>query len=356
MKTKTVSLIKTDNIIRIAPTETLSAALSKLKSSHDAAFVFADDRRDPLGLINPYYCLIKSSFPANTKVEHCLFHPPRVFSYYPVAKVAQLMTGSKIHYLPVFDRQVNFLGIITARRMLASLRGDPALHLSLKQVLNGKKLPLITVFEDDTIATALNLFKHYKISKLVVVSSDKKLKGMLTYYDLISFLMAPKSKEQWGEKSGAKVNLHLQKVKNYQKSLVLTLNQEDTMEDVLNLIIEKQIGSVVVVDRDRRPLGIITSRDFLKILTQGAPTKKIDVATKNLSQEHQQTVNLFFHTMTRRLRKIPEVIRARLFIQEEKQGGLFRVVLSLFPKKGAVHVIKKEGKDLKKVLQDIKNK
>ncbi len=45
MKTKTVNLLKTDNIIRIGTEELLSSALSKLGSSHDAAFVFSDEKK-----------------------------------------------------------------------------------------------------------------------------------------------------------------------------------------------------------------------------------------------------------------------------------------------------------------------
>ncbi len=354
MKAKAATLIKADNVIRIKPTDTLSFALGKLGSAHDAAFVFSEDQWDFLGLINPYFCLIKSSLPANTKVEHCLFHPPKIRSDYPIAKVAQLMIESKVHYLPVFDQQDHFLGIISARRMLSALRDDQSLNLKIKDVLNAKKLPLITIYEDDTIATALNLFKQYKISKLVVISQDKKLRGVLSYYDLISFLMAPKVKEQRGEKSGSKINLNFQKVKNYEKTLVLTLHRENTLRDALDLIVEKKIGSIVIVDETRQPQGIITSRDFLKILAHGTVNKKINVATKNLSSENRKTVSVFFNSLAKRLKKLPDVIRAHLFIQEEKRGNLFKVVLSLFPKRGEARVIKKEGKDLKKILRDIK--
>jgi hypothetical protein len=69
---KIASLIKNSNIIRIHPDETISSAISKLSSSHDAAFAF-DDNGKYMGVINPYYSLIKSSAPANAKAATVFF-------------------------------------------------------------------------------------------------------------------------------------------------------------------------------------------------------------------------------------------------------------------------------------------
>ena len=104
-------IIKTGRIIKISPEETISHAFSQMRTSHDAAFVF-DGKDNFLGLINPYYALIKSSYPGNAKVKHCLYHPPKLKINSSINKVAQLFIESKIHYLPVFDDQDRFLGII----------------------------------------------------------------------------------------------------------------------------------------------------------------------------------------------------------------------------------------------------
>jgi CBS domain-containing protein len=53
--------------------------------------------------------------------------------------VAQLMIESKVHYLPVFDEQEKFSGIISARRMLSVLKGSPAFKVKIKDVLSAKK-------------------------------------------------------------------------------------------------------------------------------------------------------------------------------------------------------------------------
>lgn len=252
-------IIKTNNIIRIASHDNLSSALLKLRSSHDSAFLF-DDESKFVGIVNPYYCLIKSSFPGNAKVEQCVYHPPKIYIDYSVEKTAELLIESKVHYLPILDRQENFIGIISARRLMLHMRNTLLFKIKIKDFLKQKEKPLSVVFDDDTVQRAINLFKLTKHSKLIVVNKDKKLRGILSYYDLISYLVAPKKTE--------KTNFYHHKVKNFAKSYVLTLSQEDTLDKAIGLILDKRIGSVVIIDSKRYPVGIITTRDLLRFFIQ----------------------------------------------------------------------------------------
>jgi acetoin utilization protein AcuB len=348
---KISDIVKTENIIKIKADDTLSSALAKLSTSHDAGFVFSQDNIF-LGIINPYYHLIKTSLPGNAKVGHYMFHPPKIYMNYSNAKIAQLMDESKIHYLPVFSDDDMFMGIVSARRLLSHI------HMSLsqyriKELLELKKHPLATVFEEDTVSTALTTFKTSKVSKLIVIDHNNKLRGILSYYDLISYLMAPKDK-QHGEKKGMKLSIGHQKVKNFAKSYVLTLTVKDTLRDALNLILDMKIGSVVVIDEERHPIGIITTKDFLKLLVKNDQAQKIEIITKNLSQKSRQVVGGFFNHFSDHLKHVPDVMKAKLLVKEEKEGNLFKVVLSLIPKRGLPQIIHREGRDLHKVLKEIK--
>src|SRR3990167_10291057 len=126
-----LDFVKTKNIIKIAPDTTLSHALSSLKSSHDAAFVF-DEKDNYMGLVNPYYSIIKTSLPGNAKIEHYLFHAPRIKLNDSVAKVARLMIESKVNYLPVFDDRNEFVGITSARRLFDLFKDSHAFDQNIK--------------------------------------------------------------------------------------------------------------------------------------------------------------------------------------------------------------------------------
>lgn len=351
---KTHKVLQTEGIITSTPDESLTSALSKLSSSHDAAFVF-NDQKKYLGLINPYYSVIKTSHPSNAKVEHCLFHAPHVKLQHSTGKIAQMMIESKIHYLPVFDDQDKFLGMVTARKLLAVFESSDIFTVLIKDLIQGKKKSLITVNEDETIGHALQIFKNTKVSKLVVINPTGKLRGILSYYDLVSFLISPKKRERGGPTED-KTNLQSKRVKNFMKSFVLTLNASDYARDALHLILEKKIGSIVIVDEQNKPINIITTRDLLKLLLFEKSSKKLETSSQNLSLKSSLIVRSFFDRMKNRLTGKRDVEKAKIFVKEEKNGGLFKVVLSLIPKRGNPKVIVEEGKNLEHVLQKVKKK
>ena len=348
---KTSKLLQTEAIITATPHDSLSTVLNKLPSSHSAAFIFNDEKKY-MGVINPYYCVIKTSHPSNAKVEHCLFHAPHVKMQHTSGKIAQMMIESKIHYLPVFDDQEKFVGMVSARNILRTFEFTNVFTTTIAEMMKLKKRPLVVIKEEETIEQAIHLFKESRLSKLVVISAEGKLRGVLSYYDLISFLMSPKKER--GPQGIDKSAMHTRKVKHFAKSFVLTLEPEDFARDALHLIIEKKIGSIIVVDKNNKPLDIITTRDMLTLLIREPGVAKVEMSTKNLSLKSNIVTKNFFERLKDTIIRKRDVSKAKLFVKEEKQGGLFRVVLSLIPKRGKPKVVAREGKNLESVLQEVK--
>lgn len=286
-------IIKTDRIIKVNSNDTLSYAISQMRTSHDAAFVFDDDDKF-LGVVNPYYSLIKSSYPGNSKVKNCLYHPPKVLIDFSVAKVAELFSESKIHYLPVFSDNDKFIGIISARHLLANFLNSSLFHKEISQILRIKSKPLISIYEDDTVISAIEKFRKTKLSKLVIVNKELKLRGVLSYYDLISYLVTPRESQHRGQREGNHTSFNHLKIKNFTKTYTLTLTPKDQATKALGLIINKKIGSVVIVDPERHPVGILTTKDFLNIIWRNGNGNKPQIITRNISQQSRQIIGGFF--------------------------------------------------------------
>ncbi|OGK56261.1 hypothetical protein A3J15_03565 [Candidatus Roizmanbacteria bacterium RIFCSPLOWO2_02_FULL_38_10] len=349
-------LYRTENIIKTTPDESLSSIMPYFNSSHDAAFVFDPEGIDLptaelLGAINPYYCLIKKSYPANTKARHCLIHPPKVDINSSLQKVARLMTESKIHYLPVFENG-KFIGIISARRILDGIQDTEELKVPVGRFINRKR-PLISVFENDYISKALTLFKKHGISKLIVLSTDLHIRGILSYFDLISFLTMPKKRQGSMSREGNKIPLLHSQVKNFMKLNVLSLTQQDTLADAAKLILKNKIGSVLIVDNQGSPIGIITTRDILSTFSGKFNFLKIDVVAKDLSAKSADMVNQFLSIINRRFIKKHDVERAKVIVKEKHGSGVFEVILSFVRRGSSPKVIKEEGKNLFKILKDL---
>lgn len=348
---KLSEIFKTEGIITVSPEDTLTHAIGQLSSSHDAAFV-VDDKENLLGVINPYHCLINNSFPGNAKVLHCLMKPPKVSLDTAIGEVARLMGESKIHYLPIYDEHKKFVGIISARRILSHILKMEESKQPIKSVLRSNK-PLKAVYEEEKISKALHFFKETKISKLIVVNKENKLKGVLTFYDLISHLATPKEREHTGDRKGVKTPFLNYHVRNFMKTLVLTLSDESTIADAVRLILDKKIGSVVIVDKDNTPVDIVTTKDIFNSMFKKINTVNFQVMTKNLSAVSKLIVPVFNNKFFNMIAKRRNVRKATLFVEEEKKG-MFKVLFSLIPKRGKQEVIEREGRDLTNVLSDVK--
>jgi CBS domain-containing protein len=346
-------VVKTENIIKASPNDTLSTALGHLTSSHDAAFVFTKDDRY-MGVINPYYAMIKTSNPGTTKVMHCLYHPPKIHLGDKIERVGQLMSESKVHYLPIFDEKEEFLGITTARRLLRYLLTTPHKDRKLGEVLSEKNGKLVTAYENDTLHTAIDLYKQYKISKLVIIDKNMKLKGILSYYDLIPYIAAPGGKQQRATNIDEREKFLQMKVKNYAKKTMLTCSPTHKVGEAIQSILTHNMGSVIITDGESHPIGIITTRDILDLLRSRKTKKQIELTTKNVSSENDASVQDLSNHVQKFIEKDPAILRARIMIHEGKKGELFTISVNVIPVKGEPMVFEHEGVDLGVMVRDAK--
>ncbi len=354
---KVAEVLKTEGIIKATKDESLGAVLNNLSSSHDAAFIFADkDFKRYLGVVNPYYCLVKRFYPPETKVEKALFHAPKLKFSDDLKRAARLMIESKIHYLPVFDEKgEKFLGIATARRILRRLLQTKRLNKRVSSIL-GQKRPLIFIYENDSLAKALGKFKSEKVSKLVVIDSHGHLRGVLAYYDLIPLVVFPKEGAGFGDRAGDRreESVLSNRVKNYMKTLVLTLSPNSTLREVANLILERQIGSVVIVDDKGKPVNIITTKDILEFgFRPSAELEEFsEVEIKNIKEKHFPFIKTFVEKLLKKVGK--RGARVKIWVEEEKHGGVIKMKIEL-EIKGKTHYFTKEDKNIKKLLFKMDN-
>jgi len=346
-------LLKKNDIIRVSKDDTLSQALGHLSSSHDAAFVM-DEKDNFLGVINPYYALIQSSaYDGDTKTENCLHHPPRIYEVDTIGRIAKMMSESRIHYLPVFNDKEEFVGITSARRLLKLMR-NAVDRIYLKGMIESKSTPYQTVKESDMIAQAINLFKEHKISKLLVLDNNKKLVGVLSYYDIVPYMIAPGQRKKGGRGSDERVSFKNEKIKNYMQKTLQILTEDKTAADAIDIMLEKEKGSVIVVDENGQPLGIITTRNLLDILHTQEDQKQVQLTTKNFNDAHISVITELVDYVSDHIQKEETIRSAEVIAEEEKTGVLFRISIHLIPEKGKMLVYEREGKDLPGMLRELK--
>jgi CBS domain-containing protein len=324
-----------------------------MQSSHDAAFIMKGDQY--IGVINPYYSLIKhNKYDGDSEAKSSLYHPPRLTTEDSLERIVGLMIDSRLHYLPVMDGN-KFLGVVSARGILAKMAQDQAFNKLILDALQTKNKPLVSVYLSDEINKVINLFESEDVSKLVVIDEKMKLQGIMSYYDIIPHLLVPTERiDARNMKSVSNLDTFQGlTVKNVAKSLVHTLTPNATLHDALQDIIKRSIGSVVIVNAQGFPVGIVTVRDLLQFLTRTEEELLIELSTNDISEANMQIIHDYGPKLERWVRKIPDLARATMLIKEEKNGKLFSVKLTLTPRKGKSTMYKGEGKNLLELLQKI---
>lgn len=264
-----------------------------------------------------------------------------------------MMSESRIHYLPVFNEQEQFVGITSARRLLKLMR-DSVDRIYLKGMVDSKSTPFQTINENDTVARAISLFKHNKTSKIVVLDKNEKLVGILSYYDLVPYMIAPGQRKKGGRGSDERNTFKNAKVKNYMQKTLQILTEEKTAADAIDMILEKGGGSVIVVDDTEQPLGVITTRNILDILHMQDDQKPVQLTSKNFNEAHMSVVTELVDHVFDYIQKDDRFKSAEVIAEEEKKGVLFRIAIHLIPIKGKMIVYEREGKDLPGMLRELK--
>jgi CBS domain-containing protein len=112
--------------------------------------------------------------------------------------------------------------------------------------------PLITVFDDSKIKDCAKLMKENNISSVVVINRKNKLIGVVTKTDLVSTFLV---------KSSASFL-----VSKIMSKKLITVSPDASIFEVQSILFNNKI-SRVIVSKEKKPLGIITYRDFIPAKT-----------------------------------------------------------------------------------------
>ncbi len=114
---------------------------------------------------------------------------------------------------------------------------------------------LIVAKEGMNMEDALKLLVNNKVTGLPVVNQSGQMVGIISEYDIIA---------QVGK--GQKVDPSLFKDSLPYTKTVESVNEDTTLEDILDRFIKAKCRRLPVLDKTGRLVGIISRRDVMKVL------------------------------------------------------------------------------------------
>jgi CBS domain-containing membrane protein len=121
---------------------------------------------------------------------------------------------------------------------------------------------VIALQPDDTIENIDVAMKRYRFRHFPVIDKDGGIAGILTHRDLLHALSSSLSDER--VKYDEIIRRHV-RVSNVMRREVLTVPPDEPVVEAGQLLWEKKIGSLPVVDADGKLVGIVTEADYLRL-------------------------------------------------------------------------------------------
>jgi CBS domain-containing protein len=124
---------------------------------------------------------------------------------------------------------------------------------------------VITVKLDTTLPEAHQIMVADEIRRLPVVDEDGRLHGILTLGDLRAAQPSPASSLNIEERNYLLSNLTVERIMT---SNPVTIHPQQTIGESAQIMLEKRISGLPVVDENGRICGIITESDIFRMVVR----------------------------------------------------------------------------------------
>jgi len=125
---------------------------------------------------------------------------------------------------------------------------------------------VVTVEMDDRLDVVKQIFDTLKFHHLLVVDDRKKLVGIVSDRDLLKALSPYVGSAAETARDIATLNKRVHQIMSRNP---ITLHPEAQVADAVQLLLNQRISCIPIVDREFKPVGILSWRDVLKSLHAG---------------------------------------------------------------------------------------
>ena len=174
---------------------------------------------------------------------------------YSIKESVNVMTENGIGSLPIVDKEGKLVGIVTERDFALALAGS----LSNETVGDIMVKDVITTTLGTPIESCSKIMVRNNLRRIPVVEEDK-LVGIVTSTDIVRFFGDKEMFASMTSTSG--LDVLKRQISDIVKPNISVTESYVKLGDLCDLLAEKNIGGVPVVDDDKL-VGIITERDIL---------------------------------------------------------------------------------------------
>lgn len=217
----------------------------------------------------------------------------------PAGEAIAIMASNRISCIVVAEKK-RPVGIFTERDLVRVANRHIAFGgRPIRELMTA---PVVTISGSLSIYEAYSIMLINRIRHHIVVDQGGKILGLLTQSDLINHL-------------GHEYFIEMRKVEQVMTTGVVTVAHDAPIGESLALMAGPEISCVVVAANDRRPVGIMTERDVVKLVADGIDPATVQVDRVMSSPVVTVTVGTTVHKVAQVMSQ--ERIRRVVVIDDE---------------------------------------
>jgi len=257
--------------VRIDKNDSISKLIGQLKRRKEKSAVVLDGK-NYVGIINKRLLIRTKLNPAQMKVKRVIEKVPVLKGDEDIPKVAKLMYTADSHILPVVAgrmvvgviKSIDLINLIKKNKKLSRIKAD--------RVMNRKRL--MTIKENDRLGKAIEIMQEQKVNRVPIVDEKGELVNIISVADfMFNYILHQQEKAETGvgqrkvKSKGFKqrVELNAFPIKGIASINIVDVSTDTSVSRIIDLMKEYNISSVVLT-KERKPVGIVTKRDLLKLL------------------------------------------------------------------------------------------
>ncbi len=297
---KKIKDIMTKTVVTATAEDSLSTLLNKMKDYNVREVPVIDEKGILVGYLDYKTIAKRKNISLYSKVMNMMIHPSFLKDSDDMDVAIEIMVNSGLRALPVVNDKKKLLGIVSVSDILSQLKdSDEFSDLSIEDIMIENPAVLN---KEQSIFDALSFMDKWDELSAPVVDNDNKLVGMVHMPDITKIIWRDKERLQYGTYKGQKEKIDL-KINDIMADAVKVF-KNSTVKDVLNVLAESKTDMCIIVDRENKPVGIITQKDFLDQAYNGKNEKGVFVQITGLESSDPEPYNIVYEMIEKFLNRI----------------------------------------------------
>jgi CBS domain-containing protein len=161
-----------------------------------------------------------------------------------------------------------------------------------------------------------------QISRLPVVDHNEHLVGMVTRFDLREILATPQERPGHMDALDGKKNHLAKHLDGHYKKFVHTLPATAIPPEIIDILVTNNVGSVVIVNGVREPIGLISTTDVLHAIDRTRPVAQ-HALELNVSPDfiHETQLIELLNQFTKKVEKSYPITGIQAVLKTEKNAA-----------------------------------